>query len=118
MLKLLRAIFELIFLAIAISIGFPHGQQIWYNHASVGVRQAIAQEWEKAGILMLVSIIIVAVVIIIEVVFVILEKREQRKKEKKDNQRWDVIFHRLGINTDKGIGDINNDAQINEKSKE
>ena len=97
MLKLLRILLEIIFIALAINMGYPHAQQIWYNH-NYGYWKAIVEEWGKAWQPMLANIIIVVVVIIIEYIFVRLEIRDIKKKDEKESKRWVALFKALGNN--------------------
>jgi uncharacterized membrane protein len=111
MLKLLRSVLELIFLAVAINMGYPHAIIVWNYHGG-GWWTSFKNEWRIAGIPMLAAIIIVALVIIVEVVLAKLELREKRREEKRRDRRWDALFIKLGIDPSE-YEDIN----INKKKR-
>lgn len=103
MLRLLRSILQLIFLAVAITILYPHAEAIWYAHSVVGWGDAISKEWAKARLPMLAGIIVVVIAIAIEVIIIIQERKESIKTKEesiKTNRLLEAIAKKLDIDSD------------------
>jgi len=92
MLNFFRPLLELVFLAIAINMGYPHFQLVWYSWPYVGT--GFINEWGKAWPPMLASIIIVVIVIVVEYLFFVADRKERKRNER----RWDAICNKMGIN--------------------
>jgi hypothetical protein len=98
MFRFSRSIFELILLAVAINILYPHAQAV-INNPNQQYWDAFCHEWQIARYPMLVSIGIIILVIVFEIFAIHDERKEQRKSDK----RWEALFKHFGIELSQDI---------------
>lgn len=107
--KFARSVLQLILLAIALAIIYPHGQQIWYNH-DVGWFRAFWDEWRIAWRPMLIAVCIALVVVALEIIVIWGEVKDTKKETLKQDERWsyikrllDAIARKLGVDIDEHL---------------
>jgi ABC-type Fe3+ transport system permease subunit len=86
-------ILQAILLAIALSITYPHGQQVWYNQSKYGLWEAISMEITIAWLPLIIAL----------AVFILAgysQYRQGKRRDNRDQQMIDVlnkIAKKLGV---------------------